>query len=173
MRDELRVVLQLGERAGPSAFDQIQVLGQPGELEVGHAGLLRVEQRSLSAQAATLQPANGPGFATATSPVGRAAARAKLAAQTGVMLVQTRFLRWTPTYKIALVNGSSVKINDLRIREDSAVGTDPASRGRAAFSASDISRIESQEYSRARTLFLVSAFASTILGIDLYMVGHR
>jgi hypothetical protein len=75
--------------------------------------------------------------------------------------------------KIALVNGSSVKINDLRIREDSAVGTDPASRGRAAFSVSDISRVESQEYSRARTLFLVSAFASTILGIDLYMVGHR
>jgi hypothetical protein len=75
--------------------------------------------------------------------------------------------------KIALVTGSTVKINDLRIRDDSVVGTNPASRGRAAFSVSDISRIDSQEYSRARTLFLLSAFAGTILGIDLFMVGHR
>jgi hypothetical protein len=75
--------------------------------------------------------------------------------------------------KIALVSGSTVKINDLRIREDSVVGTNPASRGRAAFSVSDVSRIDSQEYSRARTLLLLSAFAGTFLGIDLFMVGHR
>jgi hypothetical protein len=75
--------------------------------------------------------------------------------------------------KIALVNGSRVKINVLQIRDDSVVGTDPASGGRAAFSVRDISRIDTQEYSRARTAFLVSAFASTILGVDLYMVGHR
>jgi len=74
--------------------------------------------------------------------------------------------------KIALVDGSSVKINDLRIRDDSVVGTNPASRGRAAFAVSDISRIDSQEYSRGRTLFLLSALAGTILGIDLYTVGR-
>ncbi len=75
--------------------------------------------------------------------------------------------------KIALVNGSTVKINDLQIRDDSVVGTNTASRGRAAFSVSDISRIDSQECNRARTLFLLSAFAGTIFGIDLYMVPHR
>ena len=74
--------------------------------------------------------------------------------------------------KIALVDGSSVKINDLRIRDDSVVGINPASRGRAAFAISDISRIDSQEYSRGRTLFLLSALAGTILGIDLYTVGR-
>jgi hypothetical protein len=75
--------------------------------------------------------------------------------------------------KIALVDGSTVKINDLRIRGDSVVGTNPASRGRAAFSVSDISHIDSQEYSRGRTLFLLSALAGTILGIDLYTVGRE
>src|SRR5436190_1282088 len=64
VRDELRVVLQLRERARPSAFDQIQVLGQPGELEVGHAGLLRIEQRSLPAQPEIFigehEPVRGP-----------------------------------------------------------------------------------------------------------------
>jgi hypothetical protein len=74
--------------------------------------------------------------------------------------------------KIALVDGSSVKIDDLRIRDDSVVSTNPASRGRAAFAISDISRIDSQEYSRGRTLFLLSALAGTILGIDLYTVGR-
>jgi hypothetical protein len=75
--------------------------------------------------------------------------------------------------KIALVNGSTVKINDLRIRDDSVVGTNPSSGGRAAFFVRDISRIDSQEYSRPRTLFLLSAFAGTVFGIDLYTVGHR
>jgi hypothetical protein len=74
--------------------------------------------------------------------------------------------------KVALVDGSTVKINDLRIRDDSVVGTNPASRGRAAFSGRDISRIDSQEYSRGRTLLLLSAVAGTILGIDLYTVGR-
>jgi hypothetical protein len=75
--------------------------------------------------------------------------------------------------KIALVNGGTVKVNDLRIRDDSVIGTNPASRGRAAFSVSDISRIDSQEYDRPRTLFLLSAVAGAFLGIDLYMVPHR
>ena len=75
--------------------------------------------------------------------------------------------------KIAMVSGSTVKINDLRIRDDSVLGTDPASRARVAFSVSDISRIDSQEYSRPRTLFLLSAFAGAILGIDLYTVSNR
>jgi hypothetical protein len=75
--------------------------------------------------------------------------------------------------KIALVNGGTVKINDLRIRDDSVVGTNPASRGTAAFSVGDVSRIDSQEYNRARTLLLLGALAGTILGVDLYTVGHR
>lgn len=74
--------------------------------------------------------------------------------------------------KITLADASTVKVNDLRIRDDSVVGTNPASRARAAFSVSDISRIDSQEYSRGRTLFLVSALAGAILGIDLYTVGR-
>lgn len=75
--------------------------------------------------------------------------------------------------KIVLVNGGTAKINDLRIRDDSVVGTNPASRGRAAFSVSDISRIYSQEYDRPRTLLLLTAVAGAFLGIDLYMVPHR
>ncbi|MGZ3332355.1 MAG: hypothetical protein ACXU9O_15185 [Gemmatimonadaceae bacterium] len=75
--------------------------------------------------------------------------------------------------KIALVNGRTVKINEPQIRDDSVVGTNLASRGRAAFSVSEISRIDSQEYDRPRTLFLLSAVAGAFLGIDLYMVPHR
>jgi hypothetical protein len=75
--------------------------------------------------------------------------------------------------KIVLTNGSSVKLTDLRVRVDSVIGTTSASRARAAFSVTEISGIESQEYSRTRTLFLLSAFAGTVLGIDLYTVGHR
>jgi hypothetical protein len=75
--------------------------------------------------------------------------------------------------KIVLRNGTSVKVNDVRIRDDSVIGTTAASRERAAFAVTEISGIESQEYSRTRTLFLLSAFAGTVLGIDLYTVGHR
>lgn len=75
--------------------------------------------------------------------------------------------------KIALTNGTSVDAKDVRIRGDSVVGTISGSRVRAAFAVSEITGIESEEYSRTRTLFLLSAFAGTVLGIDLYTVGHR
>ena len=75
--------------------------------------------------------------------------------------------------KITLVNGSSMRVNEVRVRADSVVGTDPATAGRAAFSVREISRIDSQEYSRFRTLTLVGSLVGTFLGIDLFTVRHR
>ena len=78
-----------------------------------------------------------------------------------------------PRAKIRLINGTSTDLSDTRIREDSVVGTDPASRARVAFSIRDVSQIESEEYSRSRTLLLGSAIAAAFLGIDLYGVAHQ
>jgi len=78
-----------------------------------------------------------------------------------------------PRAKIRLINGTSTDLSDTRIREDSVVGTDPASRATVAFSIRDVSQIESQEYSRSRTLLLGSAIAAAFLGIDLYGVAHQ
>ena len=79
----------------------------------------------------------------------------------------------TARAKIRLINGTSTDLSDTRIREDSVVGTDPASRATVAFSIRDVSQIESQEYSRSRTLLLGSAIAAAFLGIDLYGVAHQ
>ena len=46
----MRVVLDQRERPSPRPADQLQVVGEARQLEVGHARLLRVEQRSLTAE---------------------------------------------------------------------------------------------------------------------------
>ena len=78
-----------------------------------------------------------------------------------------------PRAKIRLINGTSSELSDTRIREDSVVGTDPSSRARVAFSIRDVSQIESEEYSRSRTLLFGSAIAAAFLGIDLYAIAHQ
>jgi len=75
---------------------------------------------SLQAQAApaSAEKVNGAGFASPTSVIRRAAARTKLGAQSLLMRTQTRFLRWTPTYKVALANGSTNQVQTPGIKQD-------------------------------------------------------
>src|SRR5436190_1207332 len=57
---QLRVCLEVGvgvdlrERPRASASDELEVLGQAGELQIGHARLPGVEQRALTAESQVL-----------------------------------------------------------------------------------------------------------------------
>jgi hypothetical protein len=75
-----------------------------------------------------------------------------------------------PRAKVTFVDGTSVELLDVRVRQDSVVGTDPASVGRAAFPIERVSRIESQEFSQARTVSFFAGLAAAFAAITLYAV---
>jgi hypothetical protein len=77
-----------------------------------------------------------------------------------------------PRAKVTLVDGRSVQLLDARVRQDSVVGTDPASLARLAFPIERISRLQSQESSQARTVSLFAGMGLAFIGVTLYVVAH-
>jgi hypothetical protein len=77
-----------------------------------------------------------------------------------------------PRAKVTFVDGKSVELLDARVRPDSVVGTEPASLARLAFPIEQVSRIESQEFSQARTVSLFAAMGLAFVGVTLYIVAH-
>jgi hypothetical protein len=73
---------------------------------------------------------------------------------------------------VTFVDGASVELLDARVRQDSVVGTQPASVARAAFPIERVSRIESQEFSQARTVSLFAGMGLAFIGVTLYVVAH-
>jgi hypothetical protein len=78
-----------------------------------------------------------------------------------------------PRAKVTLVEGMSVELLDTRIREDSVIGTQPASRARMAIATKRVSQIESLEFSQSRTLGLFASLGIAFAGITLYLVAHN
>lgn len=78
-----------------------------------------------------------------------------------------------PRAKVTFVDGTSVELLDARMREDSIVGTEPASAARAAFPVKWVSRIESQEFSQSRTLSLFAGLGVAFAATTLYLVAHN
>ena len=77
-----------------------------------------------------------------------------------------------PRAKVTFVDGTSVELLDARVRQDSVVGTHPASVARAEFPIERVSRIESQEFSQARTVSLFAGMGLAFIGVTLYVVAH-
>ena len=77
-----------------------------------------------------------------------------------------------PRARVTLSNGTTIQIRDARIRADSVVGTDPVSVSRVAFAISQVSRIESEEFSQLRTVLLFAGLGVAFLATTLYVVAH-
>jgi hypothetical protein len=73
---------------------------------------------------------------------------------------------------VTFVDGTSVELLDARVRQDSVVGTHPASLGRVAFPIERVSRIESQEFSQARTVSLFAGMGLAFIGLTFYVIVH-
>lgn len=78
-----------------------------------------------------------------------------------------------PRARVTLVDGTSVELVDARVRQDSVVGTHPASAARAAFPIERVSRIESQEFSQSRTVSMFAGIGLAFIGVTLYAVAHN
>jgi hypothetical protein len=74
---------------------------------------------------------------------------------------------------VTFVDGTSVELLDLRVRQDSVVGTHPASVARTAFPIGRVARIESQEFSQARTVSFFAGLAAAFAAITLYAIVHN
>ena len=77
-----------------------------------------------------------------------------------------------PRAKVTFADGRSVELLDARVRRDSIVGTDPASVARLAFPMERVSRVESQEFSQARTVSLFAGMGLAFIAVTLYVVAH-
>jgi hypothetical protein len=71
------------------------------------------------------------------------------------------------------VDGSSVQLLDARVRRDSIVGTETTSNARLAISTNRVTRLESMELSKGRTVFLAATLGLAFLAADLYLVAHN
>ena len=77
-----------------------------------------------------------------------------------------------PRAKVTFADGRSVELLDARVRQDSIVGTDPVSVARLAFPMERVSRVESQEFSQARTVSLFAGMGLAFIAVTLYLVAH-
>jgi hypothetical protein len=78
-----------------------------------------------------------------------------------------------PRARITLSNGATLEIRDARIRPDSVVGIDPVSASPVAAAITQVSRIESEEFSESRTLWLFASLGAAFLATTLYVVAHN
>jgi hypothetical protein len=61
---------------------------------------------------------------------------------------------------------------DARVGRDSIFGTETTTNARLAVPTNRVSRLESMEFSKGRTLSLAAALALAFLAVDLYLVAH-
>ena len=119
---EARIVLDQRERPRASAADELQVLGQARELQVGHPRLLRVEQRALAAEPQVL--------VGELEPVGGADHRVDAGARASTFVARSDSSNRTQNDAVRAAADPAAQL--VQLREAEALGVlDRASRSRS------------------------------------------